>query len=73
MCLGVPMRLLSVDGSEGKAEIDGVARRVSLDLVPEAKVGDFVIIHAGYAIQMMDEKAAEEQLALLAEALGPDQ
>jgi hydrogenase expression/formation protein HypC len=67
------MRLLSVDGSEGKAEIDGVARRVSLDLVPEAKVGDFVIIHAGYAIQMMDEKAAEEQLALLAEALGPDQ
>ncbi|HCF56859.1 MAG TPA: HypC/HybG/HupF family hydrogenase formation chaperone [Myxococcales bacterium] len=71
MCLAVPMRLVSVEGNEGKAELDGIARKVSLDLVPGAKVGEFVIVHAGYAIQLLDEKAAEEQLELLAEALEP--
>lgn len=71
MCLAVPMRLVSVEGNEGKAELDGNARKVSLDLVPGAKVGEFVIVHAGYAIQLLDEKAAEEQLELLAEALEP--
>jgi hydrogenase expression/formation protein HypC len=72
MCLAVPMRLTEVKGANGKAELDGVARRVRLDFVPEAKPGDFVLLHAGYAIQVMDQTAAEETLGLLNELLGPE-
>ncbi len=68
MCLGVPMKLTELQGREGKAELDGVSRKVGLDLVPEAKVGDYVIVHAGYAIQILDEQSAKETLELLAEA-----
>lgn len=67
MCLGVPMRLTSIDGREGRAELDGVARKVALDLVQDVKVGDYVIVHAGYAIQILDEKSAQETLDLLQE------
>ncbi len=65
MCLGIPMRLVSRDGNVGKAEDGGVSRTVMLDLVPQAVVGQYVIVHAGYAIQTLDPKAAEETLALL--------
>jgi hydrogenase expression/formation protein HypC len=71
MCLAIPMKLLTVEGRAGKAEIDGVSRKVSLDMVPGAKVGDYVIVHAGYAIQVLDEKAALEQIDLLKEVLEP--
>lgn len=67
MCLGVPMKLVSVEGRQGKAELDGVSRKIGIDLVPTAKVGDYVIVHAGYAIQILDEQSAQETLALLAE------
>jgi hydrogenase expression/formation protein HypC len=67
MCLGIPMKLVSVEGASGKAEQGGVRRAVALDLVPEAKEGDYVIVHAGYGIQILDEAAAQETLALLAQ------
>jgi len=67
MCLGVPMKLVSVEGRQGKAELDGISRKIGIDLVPAAKVGDYVIVHAGYAIQILDEQSALETLALLAE------
>jgi len=68
VCLGIPMKLVRVDGTVGTAEVDGVSRKVMLDLLPEAAVGDYVIVHAGYAIQSLDEKEAKETLALLAGA-----
>jgi hydrogenase expression/formation protein HypC len=70
MCLGIPMKLESVEGRTGLAALDGVARKVALDLVPDARVGDFVIVHAGYAIQILDEQSAQETLELLAEIGG---
>ena len=70
MCLGVPMRLVSKDGHAGRAELDGVTREVMLDLVPDVEVGQFVVIHAGYAISVLDEAGARETLSLLADALG---
>ncbi|MBI5549523.1 MAG: HypC/HybG/HupF family hydrogenase formation chaperone [Deltaproteobacteria bacterium] len=70
MCLGVPMKLTAVSGREGKAELDGVSRQVALDLVPQAREGDYVLIHAGYAIQLLDEQSAKETLALIAEIGG---
>jgi hydrogenase expression/formation protein HypC len=66
MCLAIPGKVVDV-GENRMAEVDimGVSRHVSLDLVPEAKLDDFVLIHAGFAIQVIDEQAAEETLELL--------
>ena len=49
-------------------DVDGVRRETSLILVPDAEVGDYVIVHAGFALQILDEEAAQESLALLREA-----
>lgn len=67
MCLAVPMRVLARRGELATVELDGVEREVSLQLQPEAEVGDFVLVHAGYAIGTLDEEEARETLALLAE------
>ncbi len=70
MCLAVPMRLVERRETLGVAELDGVRREVSLMLQPEAKVGDYVLIHAGYAIGLVDEAEANETLALLRQIAG---
>lgn len=70
MCLGIPMKIKEIHGKLGIAELSGIEREVALDFVPDAKPGDWVIIHAGYAIQIMDEKDAIETLRLLEEAFG---
>jgi hydrogenase expression/formation protein HypC len=67
MCLAVPVRIVSIDGREAETEIAGVRRRVSIALTPEAKVGDYVLLHTGYAIGVVDEAEAEETLKLLEE------
>ena len=75
MCLAIPAKVVSI-GDMRMADVDilGVSRVVSLDLVPEAVVGDHVLVHAGYAIQVVDEKFAEETLDLLRQLdLGPEE
>ncbi|MGV8039772.1 MAG: HypC/HybG/HupF family hydrogenase formation chaperone [Thermoanaerobaculaceae bacterium] len=67
MCLAVPMQVLERRDDLATVELDGVRREVSLMLQPEAKVGDFVLVHAGYAIGIVDEQEARETLALLTE------
>ena len=69
MCLAIPMRLIERNDLDGLVEIDGVSRRVSLMLLPDARVGEFLLIHTGYAIQRLNEKEAAETLALLREYL----
>ncbi len=69
MCLAVPMRLVSIDGAAGRAEVQGVGRDVRLDLVPGVRIGDWLIVHAGYAIQVLDEAEAAETMAMVAVAL----
>ncbi len=66
MCLAIPAQVRSI-GEHRMAEVDimGVTRTVSLDLVPEADVDDYVLVHAGYAIQVVDEEFANETLELL--------
>ena len=66
MCLAVPMRLERVEGALGLARSAGLELDVALDLVPEAREGDYVIVHAGYAIQSLSEEEAKETLAILA-------
>jgi hydrogenase expression/formation protein HypC len=65
MCLAVPALIKSIENKEAEAEIGGISRRISLWLTPEAKVGDYVIVHTGYAINILDQKEAEETLSLL--------
>jgi len=67
MCLAVPVKIVSIDGDEAEAEIAGVRRRVSIVFTPEAKLGDYVLLHTGYAIGVIDEAEAEETLKLLEE------
>jgi len=65
MCLAVPMKLIERRELIGVAEVDGVRREVSLMLQPEAKLGDYVLVHAGYAIGVVDEAEAMITLDLL--------
>ena len=70
MCLAVPAKVIEIRDALGKVELSGVTRDVSLMLLPEARVGDFVLVHAGFAMQIVDEQSAEETNALLAEMDG---
>lgn len=68
MCVGVPMQVISIDNGNAITEIDGVRREASLMLLAdEIKVGDFVIVHAGFAISRLDEEDARETLAMMRE------
>ena len=64
MCLAIPARLIEVDGDRGIAEIGGTRREVALTLVEDPQPGQYILLHAGYAIEVIDEKAAEELTAL---------
>ena len=67
MCLAIPTLIKSIDGQQAEVEIGGVRRTISLALTPEAKVGDYVIVHTGFAISVLDEEEAQETLRLFAE------
>lgn len=67
MCLAVPMKLVERTEDLGVVELDGVRREVSLQLQPEVRLGDFVLVHAGYAIGVVDAAEAAETLSLLRE------
>ena len=69
MCLAIPARVMSVKGEKAQVDFgEGVLRDVNVSLV-DAKEGEYVLVHAGYAIQKMDEKDAKETLALWDEIL----
>ncbi len=69
MCLAIPSRIISIENDMGTIDVDGVRRQASLLLIEGASVGDYVIVHAGFAIQKVDETAAKESLALLRSTL----
>ena len=67
MCLGIPMQIVEVDGDVGIVEAGGIKRKVGLMLIDEAKVGDWVIVHAGFAIEKIKPEDAIETLKLISE------
>jgi hydrogenase expression/formation protein HypC len=73
MCLAVPALIKHIEGKEAEAEIGGITRRISLWLTPEARVGDYVLLHTGYAISVLDEEEAKETLRLFEEMAGQDE
>ncbi len=64
MCLAVPMKLVKIEGNKGVVELSGVKKEVSLNLLKEVNLGDYLIIHAGFAIEKLDEKEARKTLAI---------
>ena len=67
MCLAVPGKITEIQDMLATVDISGVCRKVSLMLLPEAKVGEFVLIHAGFAIQTIDEEEVRKTLELFKE------
>lgn len=70
MCLAVPGRILSIEGDDpllrsGRVDFAGIQKRVNLSYVPEAAVGDFVLVHVGFAISLVDEAEAAQVLEYL--------
>jgi hydrogenase expression/formation protein HypC len=67
MCLAIPALITKIEDKEADVEIGGISRRISLWLTPEAKVGDYVLLHTGYAISVLDQVEAAETLRLFKE------
>ncbi len=67
MCLAIPALIRSISGKEADVEIGGITRKASLWLTPQAKVGDYVLLHTGYAINVIDPEEAKDTLKLLEE------
>ena len=68
MCLAIPSRITKIENNMATIDVDGVQREASLLLVEDAVVGEYVIVHAGFAIHKIDEQAAMDTLRLLKEA-----
>ena len=68
MCLAIPSKIIRIEDGLGTIDVDGVRRTCSLLLLEDAKVGDWVIVHAGFALHKIDEDVAMESLTLLKEA-----
>lgn len=72
MCLGVPMKIISRDGDSIVAEVDGVQKEANIMLLgEEVSIGDYVIVHAGFAISRLDEEYAEETIRMMKEIYSP--
>ena len=68
MCLAVPVKIVKKIGDKATVDAGGVLKDISILLLPEVKIGDYVLLHAGFAIQNIDEKEAMETLKLMQEA-----
>lgn len=71
MCLAIPGKIVAIDGETGDVDFGGVIRQTNVSMV-DAGVGDWVVIHAGFAIEVLDEKEAEETIALWNDVLDHD-
>ncbi len=63
MCLAVPLQITEINGADAVGERDGIRRRIRLDFIPDPQVGEYVIVHAGFAIERLSPEQALENLA----------
>jgi hydrogenase expression/formation protein HypC len=68
MCLAIPSKIVEINGDMAVIDVDGVQRECSLLMLEDPKIGEYVIVHAGFALHTIDEEAAMESLKLLREA-----
>ena len=69
MCLAVPLKIASVDGKRAVGEAGGLTQTLRVDFLPDIQPGDYVMVHAGFAIERLSEQQARENLACIEEAL----
>ena len=67
MCLAVPMKIVEIKGDEGLVESSGLKRRANFSLIKSPKIGEYVLLHAGFAIEKVKEKEAQKTLKILRE------
>ena len=67
MCLAIPMRIVETDGASARVEVEGTSTDANVSLIENPSAGDYVIIHAGFAIEKLDEVEAKKRIALFAE------
>ncbi len=73
MCLAIPMKVIEREQERGKVEQGGVIREVSFAMLPEVALGDYVLVHAGFAIERLDEQEAQSTLELLRDVLSVEE
>lgn len=69
MCLAVPLKIVSVEGKQAVGEAGGLTQKLRVDFIPGIRPGDYVMVHAGFAIEKLTEQQARENLACIQEAL----
>ena len=69
MCLAVPLKIVSVEGNQAVGEAAGLTQKLRVDFLPGIRPGDYVMVHAGFAIEQLSEQQARENLACIQEAL----
>jgi hydrogenase expression/formation protein HypC len=67
MCLGIPLKIVVIEGKEALGEMNGVKKKIRVDLLPQVKVGDYVMVHAGFALEIMDDDTAKDTLEAILE------
>lgn len=67
MCLGVPLKIIELDGTAAVGEMNGIRKKIRVDLLSNLKLGDYVMVHAGFAIEKIDETLAQETLEAILE------
>lgn len=65
MCLGIPVKVVQVEKNVAKVDVGGALREISIDLCPDVSVGEYVLLHSGFAIERLNEEEAKETLDLL--------
>jgi len=73
MCLAVPARIIQIEGDIATVEVEGIRRTGNVSLVPDVQIGDYVLVHAGFAIQKWSEADVLEYNAIIAEMQGLDE
>jgi len=69
MCLGVPFRIVAIEGTKARGEAFGLTKEIDLRLLEQVEIGDYVLVHAGFAIQKIEPEEAEEDVGLFREFL----
>lgn len=67
MCLAIPLKIIEIKGNEAIGEMNGIKRSIRIDLLSKAKVGDYVMVHAGFALDIISEELAKETIEVIRE------
>ena len=65
MCLGIPMKVVKIDGDEGTVESGGLKKRANFSLMKNVRIGDYILLHAGFAIEKIKDSEAKKTIKLL--------